>query len=81
MLTGGDTCVIMESKKRYGGTVMGAVYRTKTAIYLDNTIFEWLIDKHEKTDIPNSRIIEKALLEYYKDEIEECRKSKEEKQQ
>ena len=44
-------------------------------------IFEWLIDKHEKTDIPNSRIIEKALLEYYKDEIEEFRKSKEEKQQ
>lgn len=59
---------------------MGAKYRTKTAIYLDNTIYEWLMDKHEKTDIPNSRIIERALTEYYKDEIEEFKKSKEEQQ-
>lgn len=60
---------------------MGTKYRTKTAIYLDNTIYEWLMDKHEKTDIPNSRIIERALNEYYKDEIEEFKKNKEEQQQ
>ena len=33
------------------------------------------------TSTKSQRIIEKALLEYYKDEIEEFRKSKEEKQQ
>lgn len=65
----------MESKNETEVSIMGAVHRTKTAIYLDNIIFAWLMDKHEKTDIPNSRIIERALLEYYKDEIEEFKKN------
>lgn len=49
--------------------------RTRIGIIMDNTIFEWLKDKHEKTDIPQSRIIEKALIEVYGNEIEEFKKS------
>ena len=52
--------------------------RTRIGIIMDNTIFEWLKDKHEKTDIPQSRIIEKALVEVYGKEIEEFKKRREE---
>ncbi|MDO5577195.1 MAG: ribbon-helix-helix domain-containing protein [Fibrobacter sp.] len=52
--------------------------RTRIGIIMDNTIFEWLKDKHEKTDIPQSRIIEKALVEVYGKEIEEFKKRQEE---
>lgn len=49
-------------------------YRTRIGIIMDNDILEWLKDKHEKTDIPQSRIIEKALIEVYGKEINEFKK-------
>lgn len=45
--------------------------RTRIGIIMDKVIFEWLKDKHEQTAIPQSRIIERALLEVYGKEIEE----------
>lgn len=54
---------------------MSTTYRTKTAIYLENSIYEWLKNKNQTTDIPQSRIIEKALVEVYGNEIEEFKKS------
>lgn len=50
--------------------------RTRIGIIMDNNIFEWLKDKSKKTDVPNSRIVEKALIEVYGKEIDEFIKSK-----
>lgn len=50
--------------------------RTRIGIIMDNDIFEWLKDRSKKTDVPNSRIIEKALIEVYGKEIDEFIKSK-----
>lgn len=50
--------------------------RTRIGIIMDNNIFEWLKDKSKKTDVPNSRIVERALLEVYGKEIDEFIKSK-----
>lgn len=44
-------------------------YRTRIGIIMDNKILEWLNSKSEETDVPKSRIIEKALLDMYGDEI------------
>lgn len=50
--------------------------RTRIGIIMDNNIFEWLKDRSKKTDVPNSRIVEKALIEVYGKEIDEFIKSK-----
>ena len=50
--------------------------RTRIGIIMDNDIFEWLKDRSKKTDVPNSRIVEKALIEVYGKEIDEFIKSK-----
>ena len=50
--------------------------RTRIGIIMDNDIFEWLKDRRKKTDVPNSRIVEKALIEVYGKEIDEFIKSK-----
>lgn len=50
--------------------------RTRIGIIMDNDIFEWLKDKSKKTDVPNSRIVERALIEVYGKEIDEFIKSK-----
>lgn len=50
--------------------------RTRIGIIMDNDIFEWLKDRSKKTDVPNSRIVEKALIEVYGKEIYEFIKSK-----
>ena len=44
-------------------------YRTRIGIIMYNKILEWLNSKSEETDVPKSRIIEKALLDMYGDEI------------
>jgi len=44
-------------------------YRTRIGIIMDNKILEWLNSKSEETDVPKSRIIEKALMDMYGDEI------------
>ena len=49
---------------------------TRIGIIMDNDIFEWLKDRSKKTDVPNSRIVEKALIEVYGKEIDEFIKSK-----
>ena len=54
-------------------------YRTRIGIIMDNVILEWLKEKHEQTDIPQSRIIEKALLEVYGEEINEFKKQRQKK--
>lgn len=45
--------------------------RTRIGIIMDNDIFEWLKNKSKKTSVPNSRIVERALIEVYGKEIEE----------
>lgn len=50
--------------------------RTRIGIIMDNDIFEWLKDRSKKTDVPNSRIVEKALIEVYGKEIDEFIKLK-----
>jgi len=50
---------------------MGTTYRTKLGIYLDNTVYAWLVAKKEDTGINYSRIIERAILEVYEKEIKE----------
>lgn len=50
--------------------------RTRIGIIMNNDIFEWLKDKSKKTDVPNSRIVERALIEVYGKEIDEFIKSK-----
>ena len=52
--------------------------RTRIGIIMDNNIFEWLKDKSKKTDIPNSRIIERALIEVYGKEINDFINAKKE---
>ena len=44
-------------------------YRTRIGIIMDNKILEWLNSKSDETDVPKSRIIEKALMDMYGDEI------------
>ena len=44
-------------------------YRTRIGIIMDNKMLEWLNSKSEETDVPKSRIIEKALMDMYGDEI------------
>lgn len=51
-------------------------YRTRIGIVLDNTIADWLKAENENTGIPQSRIIEKALVEVYGKKIEEFKKLK-----
>lgn len=50
--------------------------RTRIGIIMNNDIFEWLKDRSKKTDVPNSRIVEKALIEVYGKEIDEFIESK-----
>lgn len=50
-------------------------YRTRVGVIIDNDIFEWLKQKSAETDVPHSRIIERALLEVYGNEIEEFKKT------
>lgn len=45
--------------------------RTRIGIIMDNDIFEWLKNKSKETAVPNSRIIERALIEVYGKEIDE----------
>lgn len=45
--------------------------RTRIGIIMDNDIFEWLKNKSKETAVPNSRIVERALIEVYGKEIEE----------
>ena len=52
--------------------------RTRIGIIMDNDIFEWLKDRSKKTDVPNSRIVEKALIEVYGKEINDFIKAKKE---
>lgn len=52
-------------------------YRTRVGVIMDNDIFDWLKAKSAETQVPNSRIIEKALIEVYGKEIEEFKKNKE----
>lgn len=52
--------------------------RTRIGIIMDNDIFEWLKDKSKKTDVPNSRIVERALLEVYGKEINDFIEAKKE---
>lgn len=44
-------------------------YRTRVGIIMDNNILAWLNAKAEESDVPKSRIIEKALMAMYGDEI------------
>ena len=44
-------------------------YRTRIGIIMDNKMLEWLNSKSEETNIPKSRIIEKALMDMHGDEI------------
>jgi len=44
-------------------------YRTRIGIIMDNKMLEWLNSKSEETNVPKSRIIEKALMDMYGDEI------------
>lgn len=50
--------------------------RTRIGIIMDNDIFEWLKNKSKETAVPNSRIVEKALIEVYGKEIDEFIRSK-----
>ena len=50
--------------------------RTRVGIIMDNDIFEWLKNKSKETAVPNSRIVEKALIEVYGKEIDEFIRSK-----
>lgn len=52
--------------------------RTRIGIIMDNDIFEWLKNKSKETAVPNSRIIERALIEVYGKEIDEFIKAKKE---
>lgn len=52
--------------------------RTRIGIIMDNDIFEWLKNKSKKTSVPNSRIIERALIEVYGKEIDKFIKAKKE---
>lgn len=52
--------------------------RTRIGIIMDNDIFEWLKDKSKKTDVPNSRIVERALLKVYGKEINDFIEAKKE---
>lgn len=52
--------------------------RTRIGIIMDNDIFEWLKDRSKKTDVPNSRIVEKALIEVYGKEINDFIEAKKE---
>ena len=45
--------------------------RTRIGIIMDNDIFEWLKNKSKKTAVPNSRIVERALIKVYGKEIDE----------
>jgi len=44
-------------------------YRTRIGIIMDNKMLEWLNSKSEETNVPKSRIIEKALMDMHGDEI------------
>ena len=50
--------------------------RTRVGIIMDNDIFEWLKNKSKETAVPNSRIVERALIEVYGKEIDEFIRSK-----
>lgn len=50
--------------------------RTRIGIIMDNDIFEWLKNKSKETAVPNSRIVERALIEAYGKEIDEFIRSK-----
>ena len=50
--------------------------RTHIGIIMDNDIFEWLKNKSKETAVPNSRIVERALIEVYGKEIDEFIRSK-----
>lgn len=50
--------------------------RTRIGIIMDNDIFEWLKNKSKETAVPNSRIVERALIEVYGKEIDEFIRSK-----
>lgn len=52
--------------------------RTRIGIIMDNDIFEWLKNKSKETAVPNSRIIERALIEVYGKEIDKFIKAKKE---
>lgn len=52
--------------------------RTRIGIIMDNDIFEWLKNKSKETAVPNSRIIERALIEVYGKEIDKFIKTKKE---
>ena len=52
--------------------------RARIGIIMDNDIFEWLKDRSKKTDVPNSRIVEKALIEVYGKEINDFIEAKKE---
>ena len=52
--------------------------RTRIGIIMDNDIFEWLKDRSKKTDVPNSRIVEKGLIEVYGKEINDFIEAKKE---
>lgn len=53
-------------------------YRTRIGVIMDNDIFDWLKAKSSETQVPHSRIIEKALMEVYGKEIEEFKKNNKE---
>lgn len=52
--------------------------RTRIGIIMDNDIFEWLKNKSKETAVPNSRIVERALIEVYGKEIDKFIKAKKE---
>ncbi len=51
--------------------------RGRIGLVLDNKIVEWLRFENESTDVPISRIVEKAIKIQYEEKIEQYFKQKE----